>query len=1064
MRSGRRFTRLAAARVPAAGAGVLALGIAVALAVAPAGAAGTDLADWTAVSNNVASGTLLGSSITLSGTHVSDSPASTVNGTSPLFSSAQFTPSLPMTDAIEIRASSPAFSYTIQFGAPIQNPILDIGSLGSTVEFPAGTAISRVSGTSGFAVSGTTVTGAPDSNVDPSGENDSWGTVMLSGTFQTITFTAVYPGLDGVYIQVGAIAPPLPPPTTTTPPPTMTTPSPPTPILPTLGSRAVDLRVSGIEVTQGTQWSGCGGCEGTLPSRTPVKSLLGVVPASFATYQGVRMAAGHLTVVRVFATFTRPADLAPLRGVTARLDVVDSNGNVISNLLPDSAPLSLTKTGCWTCVTLAQRADPSDSFNFLVPWDETFHRQLSFRATVTPIRYAQSLLPIVQCSGCHANVFTLSGVPFVSTVTVPIHPIPLTVGKARNCGLPTAFGCTSQTTEQVFGDAQTVLPEQIETYPWDTPLAVDGMNNSQAAAAVAKRASDDRLTNRDYPIGVFFKTEGALANGLTTGTLYAGNGPASIVQDTGRPLTSVAHEIGHGLGLVHADTGSNCAPLPNSNPVVQSCPGPHPDGTPDCGGNSGGQPGEPWPPDNEGRLQSVGFDRRSWNIFQTGSVPSTFVEGYTHSGTPTNDPTQGARYYDFMSYCPAGGVIESLDWISQTNWNALIGFHPPAQALPAATDRHARTAQGTPLRVIATVDPAGTTAIFDVAPGQQTNGGPTPGSPYRIELRNAAGDVLTSVVPTTSSIHVDGPGQQPALLLSATMPFAPNAAAVVITANGQELASRVRSAHAPAVLWMAPTAGSRIGRMHATIVRWSAHDADGDRLAATVDYSADGGRTWKVVADNITGDTTRIANGLLAGSTNARFRVRVSDGFNVTAALSGRLRAVGAPPLVQIIGAHTGGRVLATSTILLQGVAFDDAGRQLTGARLKWYAGTRLIGRGQLLTIQRLPSGATVLTLKATDSHGRTSHAALRIQVLAPKPTLTFVRAPAKLSPRARRITITLASNVPAAFTIAATRHKINSKPRTITIPIHTGRSTLRLRYSLNSPGGIAQGTYVVSR
>jgi hypothetical protein len=216
------FAKLAGARVAVALAGALAAGVALAVAVAPAGAAGSDWADWTAVSNNAAAGTLLGNSITLSGTHVSDPPGSTVNGTSRLFSSAQFTPSLPTSDAIEIRASSPAFAYTIQFGAPIQNPILDIGSLGSALQFPPGTAITRVSGTSGFAVSGATVTGAANNDVDPSGENDSYGTVMLRGTFQTIAFTAAYPGLDGVYIQVGATAPPPPLPTTPsggTPPP-----------------------------------------------------------------------------------------------------------------------------------------------------------------------------------------------------------------------------------------------------------------------------------------------------------------------------------------------------------------------------------------------------------------------------------------------------------------------------------------------------------------------------------------------------------------------------------------------------------------------------------------------------------------------------------------------------------------------------------------------------------------------------------------------------------------------------------------------------------------------------
>ena len=1074
-------------------AGVLAL-VTVCTGTPVASADTPQFADWTTISGTTtATGTLLGASISLSGSHVFPTPISVLDGSWPFFDGPDFTPPLAKTDVIQIGASAPAESYTLTFGSPVTNPVIEIGSLGSRLDFPSGTQITKLSGQSGFTVSGSSIIGEPNSALGPDGVNDSNGTVQLSGTFTSITFTALYTPVspeDGVLLQVGA-APPTPPPAT--PPPTTTTPPPPppppptppppttTPIptppprpipIPILRQRVVDIRVSGIEVTQATQWSGCGGCDGTLPSRIPVKSLGGVVPASTARYQGVRMAAGHFTVVRVFATYTRPADLAALGGVTAKLDLLDSTGNLIESLTPDSAPAALTKSDCWTCVTLAQRADPTASFNFIVPWQETYHRQMSFRATVTPVRYAGALLPTVQCSTCHGNTFTLTGVPFVQTLDVPIHPIPLTVGKARNCGLSTAFGCTDQTEDQVFVDAAQVLPDNLQIYPWDPPLPVDGMNNAQAVAAVAKRASDDRLTNGDYPVGVFSATSpGGLANGLTAGTLYAGPGAASIVQDTGRPLTSVMHEIGHGLGLSHADTGMRqtnaCCPPGKTCPptalVTDNC-GPHPDGTPDCGGNSNGQPGESWPPDDEGRLQSVGFDRLGWQIYRTGSLPSTFVEGYTHTGLPTADLTAGARYYDFMSYCPAGGVFESLDWISVRNWDQLIGFHPPANALPAAAGRRPQIAQSPPLRVLATVDATGAATIFDIAPGQETDGGPTPGSPYRIELRDAAGKTLASVVPTTTPIEADGVGQQPALLLSATVPFAPDAAAVVISANGQELAARSRSAHAPTVRWLGPSGRTRIGRTGSTLVRWSANDADGDRLIATVDYSPDGGSTWQVVADSIGGNSTQVPNRFLSGSSNARLRVRVSDGFNVGIATSGRLHTVGAPPRVQITGAGKNSTLRTDQSLLLQGAAFDDADHPLTGGHLRWYANKRPIGRGPLLTVRHLHPGVTTIKLDATDDSGRTSSATVHLNVRGLAPVLTQVRAPTKVRARARRVRIKIASNVPAVFSIAGAHHRVSSKPTTITIAVRPGHTTLRLRYALTSTSGVAHGTYVASR
>ncbi len=806
---------------------------------------------------------------------------------------------------------------------------------------------------------------------------------------------------------------------------------------PRLVNETVDIRVTGIEVTQGIQMSSCN-CAGTLPSRDQTNTS---TPGQ-AAYQGVTMAAGKFTVVRVFANFTQPAGLSSLAGANARLEVFDTNGNRISTLAPDSTPAALGQPGCGACVSLSERANAGASFNFLIPWQETLHRALSFRATVSP---PMGLGAPLQCAGCQANTFTLVGVPFVTTATVALHPIPLTVGGAQ----------TPKTVEQVFGDAQTVLPVNVQIAPYAAPLAIDGDNTVQATAAVDQRASDDHVDNNVYPIGVFIDGTPSLGgNTDIKRVLYSGNRPVSIVRDD-RPLTSAMHEIGHGLGLPHADTGSGpgCNSLFTNPPPPNQCTGPHPDGTADCGGNSNKQLGEPWPPDNKGRIQGVGLDRRNWDIFKTGSLPLALVE------------TPGNEYYDFMSYCannnetPAPGNRQDA-WISVPNWNRLVAFSPPPQALPAAVD--ASAAGGVPLRVIATVDPGGKTSLFDIEPGQQTPTGPTTGSPYRFELRDAAGGTLATVVPATDEIHIDG--EDPGMLLEATLPFVPSTAAVVVSAGGVEVTRRVRSAHPPTATILSPRRGSRVGRTATTLVRWSARDADGDRLTATVDYSADGGRDWKVVAGDLSGNSVRVPSRALSASGNARLRVRVSDGFDVATATSARLHATGAPPLVRIEGAGRGGRVRADTTLLLRGVAFDDAGRQLTGHHLKWYAGARLLGRGEFLAVQALPTKVNSIRLVATDGHARSSPARVGVKVLALVPAFLVARAPTRVAPKARRVRIVVASTVPAVLTIAGGRHAVDRRPRSITIPVHRGRSILRLKYSLSSPGGITRGTYFAAR
>ena len=172
---------------------------------------GFDFTDWTATGGTAATGTLLDSPVTLSGWQLSPLPASYLNGTLPIWSAPYFTPPLPAADAVEFRAEAGTpHTYTLSLGAARTNPLLDLASLGTTLEFPAGTSITRLSGDDGFAVSGSTVIGAGDASVDPYGLNDSNGSVRLDGTFSSISFTATTAyALDGVYIQAGvAVSPP----------------------------------------------------------------------------------------------------------------------------------------------------------------------------------------------------------------------------------------------------------------------------------------------------------------------------------------------------------------------------------------------------------------------------------------------------------------------------------------------------------------------------------------------------------------------------------------------------------------------------------------------------------------------------------------------------------------------------------------------------------------------------------------------------------------------------------------------------------------------------------------
>jgi hypothetical protein len=139
---------------------------------------GLQFTDWTATGGTTATGTLLGNTVTLTGWHLSELPASYLDGSATFFSAPYFTPPLPHGDAIEFRAENgQPHEYTLSFSSPTTDPVLHLASLGTTLQFPSGTNITRVSGKNdGFAVSGSTIIGAGDTAVDSYGNNDSGST------------------------------------------------------------------------------------------------------------------------------------------------------------------------------------------------------------------------------------------------------------------------------------------------------------------------------------------------------------------------------------------------------------------------------------------------------------------------------------------------------------------------------------------------------------------------------------------------------------------------------------------------------------------------------------------------------------------------------------------------------------------------------------------------------------------------------------------------------------------------------------------------------------------------
>ena len=402
------------------------------------------------------------------------------------------------------------------------------------------------------------------------------------------------------------------------------------------------------------------------------------------------------------------------------------------------------------------------------------------------------------------------------------------------------------------------------------------------------------------------------------------------------------HEIGHGYGQCHpgycrgqtVDTSSHCGTYPYPNGYI------------------GGTAGDP--------QRYYGLD----------------VETLT---------VMGPTWTDVMTYC-------DYEWISDFTYERIMN-----QMISPLSFSMVRTAAGERLLVMGTVD-LETDAValdpFVLIPDATYTVERTPGE-YSIELLGG-GDVLLAGYPFTPKVQDVEQNTNGASCAAGAAEETPQVPASIfefvtwdadtqrvrITHDGEELASRDVSAHAPAVTVTSPNGGEVLDG-DTIDVAWSAEDADGDDLSATLLYSADGGESWMTLVSRVTGDSYPVDAGLLAGSEEALIRVTVSDGVNTTSDESDEVFTItDRRPQVSISWPPEGSVYSPDEVVSLVGDAYDPEDGALDGESLVWESDLQgVLGTGQQLVANMLTTGRHEITMSATDSEGHTEMAVVHIEV-----------------------------------------------------------------------------------
>ena len=344
--------------------------------------------------------------------------------------------------------------------------------------------------------------------------------------------------------------------------------------------------------------------------------------------------------------------------------------------------------------------------------------------------------------------------------------------------------------------------------------------------------------------------------------------------------------------------------------------------------------------------------------------------------------------HDYMSYCK----LRDRAWTSRYTYEAMIDAIGSVGALPGqgalaapAIQVDARLVAAGLISPDQVVLPRG---LFLTESWASELGVSSTGS-YRARMIGQAGEVLTEQSFSPVQTSNQDPGESG--LFQIALPWVEGAQAVVFDYQGIEIGRVTASAHAPQVRLVSPNGGQAWGERGDKAIRWEASDADGDPLAAVVQYSPDNGVTWRAVDVDASAEKTEVDLAALSGSPQALFRVIVSDGFHTAQDESDAPISVeNKPPQVYLSSPTDGDTYAYGWPVLLQGFGFDlEDGEQLNVEGTAWRSSLDgELGRGDWLLVGDLSSGRHEITMNIQDKEGEIGEASVSIVILNPDGSL----------------------------------------------------------------------------
>ena len=740
-----------------------------------------------------------------------------------------------------------------------------------------------------------------------------------------------------------------------------------------------DLQTLGMEITQGIQ-------NFDLPTKTS-PDISGIVK-----YDGVNLAANCRTTVRVYPSF-RSLPSAPLP---------PSFGMRLSGFTLAGVPLP----GSWISPDQLRATVPSG--NAVTP---TIRTLSAARFTLPPTWTQGSInleAEIFDTSGSNAitpaltfetnpdnNNFSTNEITFFNTENLYIRPVPLLINDVTQPGSASASIAAPQI---VFSAVKQLFPidaGKLVILPYQATLnvttAFQSTTSPQGRAEAIKNALLDFAdsngwveSQRSFTVGVYSTAFfGTRVSGIAgdfpqhSGIFSHFSEIAAIVQDTGRPLTSVAHEVSHLCGRIHASAASR------SGGVVIP---------------TGAQaPFESWPPDQLEFLQGVGFNNATGNVI--------YPQRFNHPETAGFQ-----RFFDYMLY--AANPNDSDAWLSPRGWEETLEFlrpysethpHEPQDLLASKTSR-------IPLAAVVRFRMDGEAqnpTIVKVGPVENYAKRTGTESAYNVILKAYnQKDIVAQGHPFV--LGQNGHHGSPFLQANLQIETWDAIGSVEIYRDSALISRLIRPAAAASIADLSiilcsnesgPLSSSQGPHRE---ISWTCTHPLSLPLSARILYlnpsvPSNAPAAWKDIYSTTHlpscpdphSSTSKYTTGPLPAShfphnPAAQIRLVVSDGFNISSAISVPFSSRGSAPEIHISSPRPAERLKAGYSVYLHAETYDDWGEKIVHQKnLSWIVNGKVVAEGAFTSWRSGVDefGPKTLRAEATDYLGRKTGAQVEIEL-----------------------------------------------------------------------------------